>query len=83
VKVKGSDIALFNVEGNYYAIANSCPHSTGPLVEGRLTKNIITCPWHGSQFDITNGQCYSGPATTDVTHYATYIEDNAIFIEIT
>jgi nitrite reductase (NADH) small subunit/3-phenylpropionate/trans-cinnamate dioxygenase ferredoxin subunit len=81
VKVKGHEIALFNIEGNFYAIANRCPHSTGPLVEGRLFKHILTCPWHGAQFDITTGQCYSGPATTDVTCYPTYIEDNAVYIE--
>ncbi|MBI1882424.1 MAG: Rieske 2Fe-2S domain-containing protein [Chloroflexi bacterium] len=44
VKAKGREIALFNVDGSFYAIGNSCPHSTGPLAEGRLYGNIVTCP---------------------------------------
>jgi nitrite reductase (NADH) small subunit/3-phenylpropionate/trans-cinnamate dioxygenase ferredoxin subunit len=83
IKLKGKEIALFNIEGTFYAIDNSCPHSTGPLIEGRLVKNIVTCPWHGSQFDITNGQCYSGPATRNVTSYPLHVEGNAVFIELT
>jgi nitrite reductase (NADH) small subunit/3-phenylpropionate/trans-cinnamate dioxygenase ferredoxin subunit len=82
VKVKGYEIALFNVDGSFYAISNSCPHSTGPLAEGRLFGQIVTCPWHGSQFDVTTGQCCAGPATKPVTTYPVYIEGHSIFIEI-
>ena len=83
IKAKGREIALFNVAGSFYAIANSCPHSTGPLVEGRLYGNIVTCPWHGSQFDVTTGQCCRGPATKPVATYPVHIEGHSIFIEIT
>ena len=83
VTAKGCNIALFNLEGTFYAVDNSCPHSTGPLVEGRLFGTMITCPWHGSQFDISDGQCHSGPATTNVAAYPVHVEGEAIFIEIT
>ena len=83
VRARQHKIALFNVEGAFYAIDNSCPHSTGPLSEGRLSGTIVTCPWHGAQFDITNGRCCAGPAVTDVVAYPIQVEDQAIFIEIT
>lgn len=82
IKVAGQEIALFNVAGAFYAISNTCPHSTGPLVEGRLFGTVVTCPWHGSQFDVTNGQCQAGPAVHNVATYPVQVEDQAIFIEI-
>jgi len=82
VKVKGKEIALFNLDGSIYAISNSCPHSTGPLIKGRLFKDRLTCPWHGSEFDIRNGQCYSGPATKNVPSYPVHLEGDAVLIEV-
>jgi nitrite reductase (NADH) small subunit len=49
-------VALFNVDGQFYALDGICPHQGGPLGKGRLTGCIITCPWHGFQFDVTTGQ---------------------------
>lgn len=82
VKAKGVDIALFNVDGKFYAINNRCTHSGGPLAEGRLLGTIVTCPWHGAQFDATNGACRAVPATTNVATYPVHIEGNSIFVEI-
>jgi nitrite reductase (NADH) small subunit len=49
-------VALFNVEGSFYALDGICPHQGGPLGEGELTGCIVTCPWHGWQFDVGTGQ---------------------------
>jgi nitrite reductase (NADH) small subunit len=49
-------VALFNVEGEYFAIDGVCPHQGGPLGQGPLTGCIVTCPWHGWQFDVKTGQ---------------------------
>jgi len=49
-------VALFNVAGVYYALDGVCPHQGGPLGKGRLTGCILTCPWHGWQFDVRDGQ---------------------------
>jgi nitrite reductase/ring-hydroxylating ferredoxin subunit len=49
-------VALFNVDGKFYALDGVCPHAGGPLGEGTLRGTIVTCPWHGWQFDVTNGQ---------------------------
>ena len=49
-------VALFNVDGNFYAMDGICPHQGGPLGKGDLCGAIVTCPWHGFQFDVTSGQ---------------------------
>jgi nitrite reductase/ring-hydroxylating ferredoxin subunit len=49
-------VALFNVDGTFYALDGVCPHAGGPLGEGTLRGTTITCPWHGWQFDVTNGE---------------------------
>lgn len=55
VTVQGQEIMLAKAGGNYYAIANSCPHMKGNLAAGTLEGTVITCPRHGSRFDITDG----------------------------
>lgn len=49
-------VALFNVDGTFRALDGICPHAGGPLGEGTLRGSIITCPWHGWQFDVTDGR---------------------------
>ena len=50
---RGRVIALFNVDGTFYALDGVCPHQGGPLGQGTLEGCIVTCPWHGWQFDVT------------------------------
>jgi nitrite reductase/ring-hydroxylating ferredoxin subunit len=50
------DVALFNRDGKFYAISNTCAHEGGPLSQGVLEKTIVTCPWHGWQYDVRNGK---------------------------
>jgi nitrite reductase (NADH) small subunit len=49
-------VALFNVEGNFYALDGVCPHQGGPLGKGKVAGCVVTCPWHGWQFDVRTGQ---------------------------
>jgi len=51
----GRMIALYNVDGEFYALDGVCPHAGGPLGKGVLDGQIVTCPWHGWQFDVTSG----------------------------
>jgi nitrite reductase (NADH) small subunit len=60
VTVNDRVVALFNVDGKFYAIHNSCPHEGGPLAEGRLKGYVVACPWHDLAFDIRNGQGTDG-----------------------
>ena len=51
----GRMIAVFNVDGEFHAMDGVCPHSGGPIGQGALSGCIVTCPWHGWQFDVTTG----------------------------
>ena len=53
----GRDVALFNVEGSFYALDNTCPHRGGPLGEGDLKGYLVFCPLHAWQFDVRSGVC--------------------------
>ena len=56
-------VALFNVDGQIFALDGVCPHQGGPLGKGRLEGTIVTCPWHGWQFDVCTGQHQFSPST--------------------
>ena len=80
VNVNGIAIAIFNVDGNFYAIDNTCPHRGGPLGEGELDGNVVTCPLHGWQFDVTTGKHIMMPQS--VKTYKTKVENVKIFVEV-
>ncbi len=61
VEVGGTQIALYNVDGAFFAIKNDCPHSYAPLIEGKFEGRIVTCFLHCWQFDVTTGDCPSIP----------------------
>jgi 3-phenylpropionate/trans-cinnamate dioxygenase ferredoxin subunit len=69
VEIDNRWVAIFNVDGNYYAIEDRCTHDDGPLAEGELRGCIIECPRHGATFDIRNGKVLSAPAMVDVPSY--------------
>ncbi len=56
VEINGTPVAIFNVNGKFYAIHDTCVHAGGPLGEGYLDENIVTCPWHGWKYDVITGQ---------------------------
>lgn len=62
VEVGGKSLAVFNVEGSYYVIDNDCVHRGGPLGEGELEGNTVTCPWHGWSYDVKTGKCINNPS---------------------
>src|SRR3972149_12276121 len=55
VEVAGKKIALFNLEGSFYAIDDTCTHRGGPLSEGEVSGEEVTCPWHGAVYNVKNG----------------------------
>jgi 3-phenylpropionate/trans-cinnamate dioxygenase ferredoxin subunit len=89
VTVERRSIGVFNVDGTFYAIRNQCPHGGGPLCSGRLSGfvssptpgkyeyqrkgEILRCPWHGWEFDITTGQSWFDPAKTRVRSYDAHV----------
>ena len=82
VEVAGRDVAVFNVEGTIYAIGGICTHKGGPLGEGELEGAVVTCPWHGAEFDVTTGQVLGPPASQGVPTYTVVIEGEDISVEI-
>ncbi|MBH0209808.1 MAG: Rieske 2Fe-2S domain-containing protein, partial [Nitrospira sp.] len=52
-EINGKKMAVFNVNGTFHVIDNTCVHRGGPLCEGEVEGQIVTCPWHGWQFDMT------------------------------
>lgn len=82
VEVEGKKIALFNVEGSFYAIDDTCSHRGGPLSEGMLEGNQVTCPWHAASFDVTSGAVLSPPAPNGVARYNVRVEGADIEVEV-
>ncbi len=82
VEVEGVSLALFNVDGTYFAIANACTHVGGPLGEGSLIGNEVTCPLHGAQFDVTSGKVLGGPARSDVKSFPVSLEGDNVMVEL-
>ena len=86
VHVAGREIGVFNVGGQYFALANRCPHEGGPLCQGRIgplilsdgpgtyrlakDKEFLRCPWHGWEFDIRTGQSWCDPTRLKAKCYA-------------
>ena len=93
VTVRGRDIGVFHVNGEYFALLNRCPHEGAPLCRGRLTGlveadqpgeyrisrhgEMLKCPWHGWEFDIRTGQSWCDPARTYVRRYGVSVESGA------
>lgn len=78
VSVDGEGIALFNVDGEYHAIANGCTHVGGSLGNGRVHGGTVTCPLHGATFDIETGAVCSPPAENPVRTYDVRVVDGEI-----
>jgi nitrite reductase/ring-hydroxylating ferredoxin subunit len=79
--VNGREIALFNVGGKIYATTNTCPHAGGPLGEGDLEGTVVTCPWHGWQFDVTTGASPVNPKAK-VPTYEIKIEGEDVLVKV-
>ncbi len=78
-EVDGQAIALFNVDGTYYAIDNTCVHRGGPLGEGELEGDVVTCPWHAWQFNVKTGVSLNNPSAC-VKTYQVKLEGDDIHV---
>lgn len=77
-------VAIFYVDGEFYAINNRCPHARGPLCEGTLSQNgsgaAVTCPWHEATFSLETGKALAGVSPRDVESFRIQIEDGRVYI---
>ncbi len=81
-QVGGEDIAIANVAGEFHAFGDVCTHAHCQLSEGDLEGTTVTCPCHGSQFDVTTGNVMNGPATLPVDSYQVSDEGGELRIRI-
>ncbi len=81
VRINGKSIALYNLDGTYYATDDACIHKGGPLGEGQLEGETITCPWHNWQYDVTSGKTKVNPSM-GVDTFPVKVEGDSVMIEI-
>jgi 3-phenylpropionate/trans-cinnamate dioxygenase ferredoxin component len=82
IEVEDVRLALFNCDGQIYAIEDVCTHDGGPLVEGEILDGCqVQCPRHGARFDIRSGEALSFPAFESTNVYAVQIEGDDVWIE--
>lgn len=81
VEVEGIPVFLLKRDGEIYALANQCSHLGGPLAEGKIDGDTVTCPWHGSCFNLRSGAVEVGPATTDQPVFDVRVENGQILIK--
>lgn len=76
--IGGEAIAVFNIAGRYFAIADLCSHDDGPLAQGEVQDTQIECPRHGALFDLENGKALTLPAVVDIPAYPVRVVDGEI-----
>ncbi len=97
IEIEGRSIGVFNVDGEFYAVANVCPHQRAPLCTGDLTGTtrasgvdniewhrdgeVLACPWHGWEFDVTTGETVFNPHRWSATTYQTDVLANPEAVE--
>ena len=82
IDVKGKQIALFNVDGKFFALDNMCTHEEASLAEGEICGHEVTCPLHGAKFDIRSGEVLGPPAYDDVASYAVRVSGSDIEVDV-
>jgi len=79
--IHGRLIALFHLEDRFAAIDGVCPHQGGPLGQGELNGCVVTCPWHGWQYDVTTG-CHTSLPNLKQDEFQLKVVDEEIFIQL-
>jgi len=83
VTADGKEILVVNVDGNFYAMDDTCTHAGASLSEGTLEGSILTCGWHGAKFDCKAGKLHAFPAKIkDLNSYKVIVETENVFLEL-
>jgi len=78
IEVDGVEVAVANVGGTCFAFGNICPHDGAPLAEGELDGEIVTCPWHGTRFNVRTGEVIDGLTDEPVAVFAVVPDGDGI-----
>jgi nitrite reductase/ring-hydroxylating ferredoxin subunit len=82
VKAGDLDVALYNIDGKFYATLNICTHAHALLSDGWLEGDVIECPLHGGRFEVKTGKGLGAPITCDIKSLPVRIEGNAIQVNV-
>jgi nitrite reductase/ring-hydroxylating ferredoxin subunit len=82
VTIGDRTLAIFNLGSGFHAIDAACTHVRGPLDQGRVDGTVVTCPWHGSQFDLRTGEVRKGPAARPVATYPVRVDQGKLVVEL-
>jgi 3-phenylpropionate/trans-cinnamate dioxygenase ferredoxin component len=82
VDLEGRAIAVFNVDGQFYAIDDVCTHDGGPLAEGELEGAEIRCPRHGARFDVRTGKALCFPAIEPVASHRVEVRGEGVYVAL-
>ena len=82
VEIGFEDVALCNVDGKIYVIADVCTHDDGPLGEGHLHGDQIECPRHGARFNVRTGEALTLPAVVGIPTFEVKVEGDDIFVDV-
>lgn len=80
LEIDGEPVAVFNIAGKYFAIADVCSHDDGPVAEGEIVETEIECPRHGARFDLETGKARTLPAVVDIPAYPVKVEAGEILV---
>lgn len=79
--LRGEEILVVNLDGRFYCLEGRCSHAGAPLDEGDLEGEVLTCPWHYSQFNVPDGSVLRGPAKNPLRVYRTEIKDGLLLVD--
>jgi nitrite reductase/ring-hydroxylating ferredoxin subunit len=82
VTIQGKVLAVFNCDGTFYAIDDTCPHRGAPLWEGEVQGTEVTCPWHAASFDLKTGSHLSPPAPNGVGCYKVQVAGDEVQVDV-
>ncbi|MBV9299569.1 MAG: non-heme iron oxygenase ferredoxin subunit [Verrucomicrobia bacterium] len=82
VHIDDPEIAVFNLDGKFFAIADVCTHDQARLSDGELAGDTIICPWHGACFSVRTGEALSPPAVEAVETFPVVLKEDYIYIEL-
>jgi len=83
VSVEQKEIVIINIDGGFFAMDDTCTHAGASISDGKLDGSIVTCDWHGAQFDCKTGKLEKFPAKiNDLKSYQVIIESDDVFVEV-
>ena len=82
--VAGVRIAVFKIDGEFFAVEDRCSHANAPLAGGYVHRRekCVICPWHGAEFDLSTGRVMAPPACEDIQSYPLLVENGELSVEL-